>query len=69
MSMKVENGLIDGRNIENWLQSTEKGLQNVQKRHVKHNSPLQVAGIWALDVSPLISALWDSWSNSLPIYR
>jgi hypothetical protein len=27
MSMKVEIGLMDGRNIENWLQSTEKGLQ------------------------------------------
>lgn len=25
MSMKVENGMMDGRNIENWLQSTEKG--------------------------------------------
>jgi len=26
MSMKVENALMDRRNIENWLQSTEKGL-------------------------------------------
>jgi hypothetical protein len=29
MSMRVEKGLIDGRNIENWLQSTKKGLQNI----------------------------------------
>lgn len=39
MLMKVENGLMDGRNIENWLQSTEKELQNIQKRRVRHTRP------------------------------
>ena len=60
MSMRVEKGLIDGRNIENWLQSTKKGLQNIWKRRVRHNRPTPGGGYLALDISPLISTLWDS---------
>jgi len=69
MSMKVENGMMDGRNIENWLQSTEKGLQNIQKRRVRHNRPTPGGWYLTFGVSPLISALWDSLLNGLPIYR
>ena len=39
MPMKVENELMDGKNIENWLQSTKKGLHNIQKRCIKHKRP------------------------------
>jgi hypothetical protein len=48
MSMRVEKGLIDGRNIENWLQSTKKGLQNIWKRRVRHNRPTPGGwyGLW-----------------------
>ena len=69
MSMGVEKGLIDGRNIENWLQSTKKGLQNIWKRRVRHNRPTPGGWLWPLDISPLISALWDPWSNGLPTHR
>jgi hypothetical protein len=39
MPMKVEAELMDGKNIENWLQSTKKGLHNIQKRRIRHERP------------------------------
>ena len=39
MPMKVENELMDGKNIENWLHSTKKGLHNIQKRRIRHKRP------------------------------
>jgi hypothetical protein len=39
MLMKVEDELMDGKNIENWLQSTKKGLHNIQKRRIRHKRP------------------------------
>ena len=60
MLMKVKKGMMDGRNIENWSQSTEKGLWNIPKRRVRHNGPTPGGWHLAFDISPLISAFWDS---------
>lgn len=70
MLMKVEKGMMDGRNIENWSQSTEKGQQNIQKRRVRQNRPTPGGWYLAFDISPLISALLVflvEWLADLPI--
>ncbi len=72
MSMKVENGLMDGRNIENWLQSTEKGLQNIRKRRVRHNRP--TPGGWYLAFGYLTVNLSTlgflvEWLADLPVTK
>lgn len=69
MSMKVENGLMDGRNIENWLQSTEKGLQNIR---VRHNRP--TPGGWYLAFGYLTVNLSTlgflvEWLADLPVTK
>jgi hypothetical protein len=69
MPMKVENELMDGKNIENWLRSAKgRTSQYSEVSHQAQEAHSRWAGIWPLDISPLISVLWDSWSNGLLIY-
>ena len=66
MPMKVENELMDGKVIENWLQSTKRGtLQCSEASHQGTRGPLQMTSIWPLDISPLISALWERLADLL----